>query len=123
MIIAIDFDGTIVEDAYPAIGQLRPMAKEMIQRLKEDGHYLIINTCRCGDRLTEAVNFLLERRVPLDRVNSNNPKSVALYGSSSRKIYADIYIDDRQVGGLPPWRDMYEWISNKNNTNNNSHEK
>lgn len=113
MIIAIDFDGTICRGAYPNIEGLMPDAKRYIQRLKADGHYIIIYTCRSGDYLVDAINFLLENEIPFDRVNDNEPKSVALYQNNSRKIYAHIYIDDKQIGGLPVWSEIYKYITKK----------
>lgn len=110
MIISIDFDGTIVRGTYPAIDGLMPYAKEIIRHLKADGHYLIINTCRNGAIAIDAVNYLLEQKIPFDRFNDNEPTNIAKYNSNSRKIYAHVYIDDKQVGGLPPWLTIYEMI-------------
>lgn len=111
MIIAIDFDGTICRDAYPSIGELNPDAAIVIRSLKDDGHYLIINTCRSGDQAIHAINFLKEKAIPFDRINDNEPSHVAEYSNNCRKIYADVYIDDRQVGGLPLWSEIYDSIT------------
>lgn len=111
MNIAIDFDGTIVFNCYPSIGTLRPDAKRYINALHAEGHYIIIWTCRTGVRLIEAINFLLSAGIKFDRINSGNPDNIAAYGGEGSKLFADVYIDDRQVGGLPPWKDMYEIIS------------
>ena len=111
MIIAVDFDGTLHLGQYPQIGQAAPDAERVMRQLKEDGHYVIINTARSGERLLEAINWLLYKGIPFDRVNDNEPVNVAYYGNNSRKIYAHLYVDDRQVGGLPPWNDIYAYIS------------
>lgn len=103
MIIAIDFDGTIVRGTYPNIDGLMPYAVETIKALKEQGHYLIINTCRTGEELLTAINYLLEHGIPFDRVNDNDPENTKKYKSSSRKIYAHVYIDDKNLGGFPGW--------------------
>ncbi len=108
MIIAIDFDGTLHLGKFPNIGVPSPDAIKIMKQLKADGHYLIINTARSGDDLINAVNWLLEKDIPFDRINDNHPGNVEKYGSNSRKIYAHLYIDDRQVGGLPPWQEIYE---------------
>lgn len=108
MIIAIDFDGTLHLGKFPSIGVPAPDAVRVMQALKADGHYLIINTARNGDQLLEAINWLLRKGIPFDRVNDNNPDNVEKYGSNSRKIYAHLYIDDRQVGGLPTWDEIYD---------------
>lgn len=108
MIIAVDFDGTLHLGKFPNIGVPSPDAIKIMKQLKADGHYLIINTARSGDDLINAVNWLLEKDIPFDRINDNHPENVEKYGSNSRKIYAHLYIDDRQVGGLPPWQEIYE---------------
>lgn len=111
MIVAIDFDGTIVRGQFPAIDGLTPDSKQYIKMLKDDGHYIIINTCRSGQQAIEAINYLLECGIPFDRFNDNEPTSVAKYNSNSRKVYAHVYVDDKQVGGLPPWSKIYDWIT------------
>ncbi len=113
MIISIDFDGTIVEDHYPDIGKLMPGAKESVRRLHENGNLIIINTCRDGQLLLEAINFLLEHDIPFDRVNDNLPRNTREYGSNSRKVFADIYIDDRNLGGFPGWKACMAVIEGK----------
>ncbi|SRR5690554_5226229 len=110
MIIAIDFDGTICRGTYPNIDGLMPYAKESIQALKIDDHYIIINTCRTGSKLLKAINWLLEQKIPFDRVNDNHPGNVALYKSNSRKVYAHIYVDDKNVGGFPGWPEVMREI-------------
>lgn len=111
MIIAVDFDGTLTTGKFPEIGGARPYAVEMMRRLKADGHYLILWTCRRGERLEEAINWLLAHGIPFDRVNAHQPESLARYGNDPRKVYAHCYIDDKQVGGLPPWPAIYDYIA------------
>jgi hypothetical protein len=103
MIIAIDFDGTICFDAYPKIGCIQPYAVETINKLHAAGHYIIINTCREGERLNEAINWLLEKGIRFNRINDNHPDAAKKYEWNARKIFADIYIDDRNLGGFPGW--------------------
>ncbi len=110
MIIAIDFDGTLHTGAFPAIGSPAPYAVQAMTELADAGHYLIINTCRSGDRLTEAVNWLLEKGIPFHRINDNNPHHVARWNNNCRKIYAHLYVDDRQVGGLPSWMEIVRYV-------------
>ncbi len=106
MIIAIDFDGTIHSGEWPGIGEPMPGAKEVINNLRAEGHYIIIWTCREGQRQTEMVNWLLEQGIGFDRINDHEPRQVALYNNDSRKVYAHIYIDDKNVGGLPSWGEI-----------------
>lgn len=102
MIISIDFDGTIVEENYPGIGALKPGAIEVLMELSRRGHYLILNTCRAGEDLLTALNFCLGLGIVFNRVNDNNPEMTAAH-YPTRKVYADIYIDDHNLGGFPGW--------------------
>ena len=70
MIIAVDFDGTIVEHRYPAIGRERPFAIETLKKLAKEGHRLILWTVREGRLLEEAVQFCRERGLEFYAVNS-----------------------------------------------------
>lgn len=99
MIYAIDFDGTIVEDRYPLIGELRPEAVKFIQELKEKGHIFTLYTCRHDEELLDALAFLCEKHIAPHYVNCNVPELVVKYGDC-RKVYADYYIDDHNVGGV-----------------------
>lgn len=112
MIIAIDFDGTICRGTYPAIAGEQPYAKEVINRLKGDGHYIIIWTCRTGKPLLDAVNWLLQQGIAFDRVNDHNPDNVAQYGDGGNKVYAHCYIDDKNLGGFCGWPIAYNVIKN-----------
>lgn len=111
MIIAVDFDGTLHTGEWPAIGSPASCAIDVMQSLKDKGHYLIIWTCRNGDKLTEAINWLLENNIPFDRINDHEPKHLAEFnGSNARKVYAHLYIDDKQVGGLPEWPIILDYV-------------
>ena len=92
MIIAVDFDGTLCMGTYPEIGSPKPYAVEVMNKLKADGHYLILWTCRRGERLEEAINWMLEQGIPFDRINAHEPANLAFYGDDARKVYAHCYI-------------------------------
>lgn len=111
MILAIDFDGTLHMGQFPEIGIPMPYAIEKMKQLKADGHYIIINTCRCDADLLKAINWMCRKGIPFDCINENHPENVEKYNSDSRKIYAHIYVDDKQVGGLPPWDEIYNYIT------------
>ena len=114
MIIAVDFDGTIVEHRYPAIGKERPFAIETLKKLSQDGHRLILWTVREGRLLEEAVAFCRERGVEFYAVNRDYPEEEKGHNKHySRKLKADVWIDDRNVGGLPDWGTIYEMITYK----------
>ena len=112
LIIAVDFDGTIVEDAYPKIGKPRIFAFETLKRLQNDGHRLILWTYRSGVRLEEAVEFCEENGILFYAVNKSFPEEQFDY-TKSRKIYADIFIDDRNIGGVLGWGEVYQLITNE----------
>lgn len=107
--IAVDFDGTIVDNAYPSIGKERLFAFNTLKALQEKGFVLILWTCRSGKLLDDAVDFCRKRGVEFYAVNENYTGEVA-DGVTMRKIDADIYIDDRQVGGLPSWGEIYQTL-------------
>ncbi len=112
MIIAVDFDGTIVEHEYPRIGKEIPFAVETLKLLQKDGHQLILWTFRSGKQLEEAVEFCRAKGVEFYAVNSSYPEEK--YDLSlSRKIHADLFIDDRNLGGLMDWGTTYQLITGK----------
>jgi hypothetical protein len=113
MIIAIDFDGTLHTGQWPEIGAPAPYAVEVMKRLKADGHYLIIWTCRENETQTAMVNWLLEKGIPFDRINDNSADNTKRFGGNARKVNADVYIDDKQVGGLPMWGEIYDYVNEK----------
>lgn len=109
MIIAVDFDGTIVEHKYPAIGKEIPYAIKTLKLFQQKGHRLILWTYRAGKELEEAVKFCEDRGLSFHAVN-NNYDGEEFDGTYSRKIYADIYIDDRNLLGLPEWEKLYKML-------------
>ena len=95
IIIAVDFDGVLVTENFPSIG--RPhigVINALIER-KKKGDKIILWTCRCGQQLTDAVSFCRNMGLEFDAVNENLQMMIDKYGSDSRKVYADCYIDDR----------------------------
>lgn len=108
-IIAVDFDGTIVENKYPKIGKPLPFAFETLKMLQGDGHRLILWTVRKGRQLEEAVSFCKKNEITFYAINENfeNERDKM----KNRKINADLFIDDRNVGGFPGWGEIYEMIS------------
>lgn len=108
--IAIDFDGTIVHDAYPKIGKPIIFAFETIKKLQEKGHRTILWTYRKGKALDEAVEFCRKHGVEFYAVNKSFPEEV-FDPSYSRKINADIFIDDRNIGGMKSWGEIYQEIT------------
>lgn len=108
MIIAIDFDGTIVEHAYPKIGKPIPFAIETLKMLQNDGHQLILWTVREGKLLQEALDYCYQNGITFFAVNTNYPEEKR--ENSPRKLMADLFIDDRNLGGLPDWGIIYQIV-------------
>lgn len=114
MTIAVDFDGTIVEDRYPEIGREKPFATQTLRMLIEERHKLILWSVREGRALEDAINWCAERGVEFYAINLDYPEEKIEYNQHySRKIKADIFIDDRNIGGLPDWGTIYQVIKNK----------
>lgn len=113
MKIAIDFDGTIVEDAYPEIGQPMLFAFETMKELQKRRHQLILWTYRSGTELEEAVEFCRENGVEFYAVNQSYPEE-QFDVESSRKIHAHVFIDDRIIGGFPGWSKVWQMLNGEN---------
>lgn len=114
MIIAVDFDGTIVEHRYPSIGKERPFAIETLRKLAEEGHQLILWTVREGRHLDEAIEFCRSRGLEFYAVNRDYPEEEQEHNARfSRKLKADLWIDDRNLGGLPDWGTIYEMVHHR----------
>ena len=110
MKIAIDFDGTVVEHKYPAIGKELLFAFETLRELQKHKHQLILWTYRSGKELDEAIDFCKERGIEFYAVNKNYPEE-EFDESISRKIDADMYIDDRNLGGFPGWSAVWQMLN------------
>ncbi len=109
MTIAVDFDGTIVEHAYPEIGEEMLFAFETLKALQEKGHRLILWTFRDGKYLEDAVEYCKENGIEFYSVNSSYPEE-KFDLSISRKINCDIFIDDRNLGGFPGWSEVWQML-------------
>lgn len=101
-IIAVDFDGTLFDTEWPSI--IKKPNTELIDWLKnrqshEDSDRIILWTCRCGKDLEVAVNACAEQGLIFDAINENLPDMIEKFGGDSRKIFADIYIDDKVICG------------------------
>ena len=108
--IAVDFDGTIVEHQYPKIGKDLLFAFETLKELQKHGALLILWTFRAGAELDEAVDYCKARGIEFYAINRNYPEEV--YDDTiSRKINADVYIDDKNVGGFKGWSEIWQELS------------
>ena len=113
MIIAVDFDGTIVEHRYPKIGKEIPFAIQTLRTLIKEGNQLILWSVREGALLQEALDWCHERGVDFYAANMDEPVTDTQERNRnySRKIKADLFIDDRNLGGLPDWGTIYEMVT------------
>jgi hypothetical protein len=109
LIIGVDFDGTIVEHSYPEIGREMLFAFDTLKALQKKGHKLILWTYREGSLLQEAVEYCKANGVEFYAVNRSYPEEDNIDGVS-RKINADIFIDDRNVGGFPGWGEVFQML-------------
>ncbi len=101
--LAVDFDGTIVSHAYPNIGEPIKNAKDVMERLIKRGHKIVIWTARNGKDLEKVKTWLMQNNYPFECINKN------IINAPYRpwpKIYADLVIDDRNIGGLLDWLEI-----------------
>lgn len=93
MIIAVDFDGTLqLPDGSPNSSLFYTLRKR-----QRNGDTVILWTCREGRTLAEAVRFCTNNGLRFNMINQNSPHAIAALGCDSRKIYADLYIDDKAI--------------------------
>lgn len=119
VILAIDFDGTICDVSYPHVGRERKGAKEFINKLYDEGYFIIIHTCRTHEDKSEvdpaqaAKDFLRIRGIKYHTFNEHAPFVLEQYPVEARKITADVYIDDKCLFDLPTWEEKYNIIKAK----------
>jgi hydroxymethylpyrimidine pyrophosphatase-like HAD family hydrolase len=108
-VIAVDFDGTIVEHKHPSIGKEMLFAFSTMKELQKKGHKLILWTIRTGALLDEAVEFCRQNGVEFYAVNKNYPEE-ELNDKVARKVNADVFIDDRSIGGFIGWSEVWQTL-------------
>ena len=114
MIIAVDFDGTIVTHEYPRIGREIPFAIDTLKRLQDEGHHqLILWTVREGTLLEEAVEYCRSRGLEFYAINNNYPEG-EIIENQSRKLTGELFIDHRNLGGIPDWGVIYRMVMSGN---------
>jgi len=111
MRIAVDFDGTIVEHKYPQIGEVKLFAFETLRELQKQGHQLILWTFRYGKELDDAVEFCRKQGLEFYAVNKSFPEEELNEADAGRKVDADMFIDDRNLGGFVEWSDAWKIIN------------
>lgn len=99
MILAVDFDGTLSLGEWPSVGPANEKLFRFLRKRKDEGDKLILWSCRVGKPLEDAVAWCRENNLEFDAVNDNLPEVVEIYGTNSRKISCDYYIDDKALFG------------------------
>lgn len=92
MIVAVDFDGTLQINGTANVNLI-----QKLKRAQKQGDIIILWTCREGQRLAEALLFLQSYNFRPNYVNSNCPEAIIRTKCDSRKIFADVYIDDKSA--------------------------
>lgn len=99
-IVSFDFDGTLFEEGYwPKIGPSIEDIQEVVHYCHDQGYIIVLNTLREGQPLDDATNKLVDLKLPIHMINCNVPHRVLFFGNQ-RKIGAEVYVDDRNAGGL-----------------------
>ena len=99
-IIAVDFDGTLCENKWPETGEANKELIDYLRDRQKNGDKLILWTCRVDDMLQKAIEWCKEKELIFDAVNENLPEIIENFGSDTRKIFANEYIDDRNIWPL-----------------------
>ncbi|HUU87508.1 MAG TPA: hypothetical protein VMX17_07110 [Candidatus Glassbacteria bacterium] len=108
-VLAVDYDGTLVENVFPEEGSFKKDVVNKVKEFKDNGAEVILWTCREGASLAEAIGRCYEKDVEFDAVNENSPSELAYIEKqkaengdilAQRKIYADLYIDDKSPGSI-----------------------
>ena len=101
-IAAVDFDGLLVENKFPNIGEIRQPMFDAVLHLKAQGWKIILWTCRTDRMLQDAYNFCVNHGLIPDAVNENIREVQEYFGGDTRKVFANIYLDDRNAQYSPP---------------------
>ena len=114
-IIAVDFDGTLCENKWPEIGEANEDMIYYLRKRQAEGDKLILWTCRVGDMLRKAINWCYNYGLIFNAVNENLPEIIDSFGSDTRKIFANEYIDDRNrlISFCREKSNMELWVENE----------
>ena len=96
-ILAVDFDGTLCEDAFPEIGAPKHNIISFVKAHKKAGWKVILWTCRNKEALDAAVAWCTEQGLEFDAINTNLPEVQSLFQGDTRKVFADVYLDDKNI--------------------------
>lgn len=105
MIIAVDFDGTLYDGHAVNPGLIMRLRREQM-----NGGIVILWTCREGKMLAEALRICRENGFRPNYVNRNAPQIIKQFGHDVRKVYADVYLDDKASPVWHPGRSSWRWL-------------
>jgi len=97
VVYAVDFDGTLHQGKWPEIGKPNLELIEFLQRIRAAGDKVILWTCRADEQLQAAVAWCEEQGLVFDAINKNLEEHIKYWGNDTRKVYANYYIDDRNL--------------------------
>jgi len=102
-VVAVDFDGVLCKDEFPKTGEANIDMISMLNNFrrrysKEYPMKFILWTSRDEPSLPAVRKFCAEYGLKMDTLNTNVSVYKNLYGNDTRKVYADVYIDDHSVG-------------------------
>lgn len=105
-VLAVDFDGTLVTDKFPEIGEPNKELFNLCILARQFGTKVILWTCRNNSHLDVAVAYCKEQGLEFDAVNDNLEECKIAYGGNTRKVFADKYVDDKNIGNFGS---LYLW--------------
>lgn len=97
LVLAVDFDGTLVENAFPGIGKFNDEVLAAVKAYKGMGWKIILWSCRTDEMLEDAVKACEAQGLIFDAVNDNLPEVQAYFRGNTRKVFANLYWDDRNA--------------------------
>lgn len=94
---AVDFDGTLCRNAWPRIGEPHYDMIKWMKELRQNGHKIILWTCREGMQLVDAIVWCADHGLFFDAINDNLEEYKQIFQGNSRKVLADYYVDDKSI--------------------------
>jgi hypothetical protein len=118
MKILLDFDGTVVRHKYPHIGEYNEGCREVLQRLHDAGHHIVLNTMRIHgkyENFLAAMKYMKENDLVVHEA-SNSKKTPKAWDVPRSIETGVLFIDDGAVdtpmnGFMVDWKKIEEELS------------
>ena len=115
-LIAVDFDDTICfginDDPSKTVYRFDMNAIRILKNFQKRGGSIILWTCRSGKALTDAMNEMAGIGFYPDYINYDHKMTIAKWGDNGKKVYADLYIDERNhIDRKVDWDQIEEWLT------------